>query len=232
MISDALPSPIKVVAAAATGFLRAEVAAALKDDDFEVVSVADARQAAEAAASLAPHALVVIGDDLVNGSMDELVQRVRVAAPGRWRIACVALYAHASVVDLSSAYHGGGDDVARWPLEPDMLRARVRSLVRASALEASMNVTAQAGTAGLADLRSALAQSVHLINNSVAGISGRAQLVALTGGDDSGLVPVCLSEARKMGVILASLHRLAESVHVDEASEHDADAELAALLSR
>ena len=218
MITDMLPARIRVVVVAATGMLRAEIAAAF-DEDFEVIAVADARGAEEATA-LSPHALVVVTDDVFNCRADELVQRVRIASRSSYRVAAMFLSAHSTVADLSIAYHAGADDLARWPIEADMFRARVRSMVRVAALEASMGRAADKGTANIADLQEALSQTIHMMNNSVAGISGRAQLAALTRAtDDSGLIPVCLCEGRKMTLVLAALHALSESI--EEASEEE-----------
>jgi DNA-binding response OmpR family regulator len=220
VVTDTLPAPIRVVVVSATGVLRGELTSAL-DEDFEASSCADAHSA-EAAAAGAPHALVVVADDLFNCSVEDLVSRVRLVSPGGWRVAVLVLSAHSEPEDLPSIYHAGADDVCRWPMEPDMFRARVRSLVRVATLEASMSAVAESGHAGIADLRYALAQAVHLINNSVAGVSGRAQLAALTGAaDDAGLIPVCLSEARKMTLVLGCLHRLSESVSASAEQEVD-----------
>ena len=222
-ISDELPVRIRVLVVAATGLLRQEIARAA-DDDFEVVTVADAR-AAEEAARTAPHALVVVADDLYNVTLDELVSRVRVRAPGDFRVAVMVLTAHGESPDLVATYHAGADDVGRWPQEADMFRARIRSLVRAAMLEASMSSAADTGAAGLGDLRAALSHAIHLINNSVAGISGRAQIAALTGAaDDAALVPVCLSEARKLSRVLCALHHLSESVDAANGDLDETDA--------
>jgi DNA-binding response OmpR family regulator len=212
VITDALPPRIRVLVVAATGMLRNEVAAALQDDDFEVVAVADARSA-ERSGDLQPHCLVAVADDLVDGRAEDLVHRVRLASRSPFRVAALLLHAHGQSIDLSGAYHAGADDIARWPMEADMFRARVRSIVRVSTLEASMGEAAESGLADLDELRRALSQAIHLVNNAVAGISGRAQLAALThSSDDAGLVPVCLAEGRKMSLILAALHGLSESV--------------------
>ena len=224
MIADSLPDPIRVLVVSATGMLRSEIVAACGDDDLEVTSVADARAAEEAALSCAPHALVVVADDLFNCRVEDLVHRVRLASRSPFRVAALLLVAHGGPMDLLSTYHAGADDIGRWPLEGDMLRARVRSIVRTATLESSMGNAAAAGGATLSDLQQALSHSIHLINNAVAGISGRAQLAALTqSADDSGLVPVCLSEARKMSLILAALHGLSESI----VGAHEEEPELA-----
>jgi PleD family two-component response regulator len=215
VISDALPDVIRVLLVAATGVLRGELRAAF-DDDFDVAAAADARAAAEAARAGA-HALVVVADDLYNCTTEEVIQRVRVAAPEDYRVAVLVLTAHGDLPDLSGPFHWGADDVARWPLEGDMFRARVRSLVRVAMLESAMGRAAERGRPSADELREALASSIHLVNNAVAGISGRAQLATLTGADDEGgLVPVCLSEARKMSLILGALHRLAETLETDQ----------------
>ena len=215
MICDALPERIRLIVVSATGMVRSELVAAF-DEDFEVIAVADARSAEEAA-SLGPHALVVVADDLFNGAADELVHRVRLASRSPFRVAAMLLSVHGQDIDLPAAYHAGADDIARWPMEADMFRARVRSMVRVSTLEASMGAAAESGSATLGDLREALSQAIHLINNSVAGISGRAQLAALTqASDEAGLVPVCLSESRKLGLVLSALHGLSESVATEE----------------
>src|SRR6185295_6887289 len=125
-ISDQLPDPIRVVVVAGTGLLRSEILASF-GDDFQVVAVADGRAAAEAACTR-PHALVVVGDDLFNSRCEDVVQRVKVACRASWRVAVLVMNAHEQP-DLVAAYHAGADDVARWPLEPDMFRARVRSMV-------------------------------------------------------------------------------------------------------
>lgn len=222
MIADSLPDPIRVLIVSATGMLRSEIVAACSDDDLSVVAVADARAAEEAARATAPHVLVAIADDLFNCRAEDLVHRVRLASRGRYRVAALLLVAHGGPMDLLSTYHAGADDIARWPLEADMLRARIRSIVRTATLESTMGNAAAAGNASVADLKDALSHSIHLINNAVAGISGRAQLAALTASaDDSGLVPVCLSEARKMSVILAALHELSESVRTGEEAERE-----------
>lgn len=227
MITDTLPERIRVVVVAATGMLRSEMTAAF-DEDFDVIAVADARSAEEATATQ-PHALVVVTDDLFNCRAEELVQRVRIASRSPYRVAAMFLSAHASEQDLSSAYHSGADDIARWPMEPDMFRARVRSMVRVSTLEASIGRVADGGRATVADLQMALSQAIHLINNSVAGISGRAQLAALTrAADESGLIPVCLCEARKMSLVLAALHALSESIE-EGAAREEAEAHLAGM---
>lgn len=210
-ITDCLPDRLRVLVVAATGLIRQEIARAAADD-FEVVGVADA-PSAEAAAACCPHALVVVVDDLYNIGLDDLVSRVRLKARAEYRMAVMVLGAHAEPPDLAATYHAGADDVGRWPQEPDMFRARIRSMVRTATLEASMARAAESGGAGLEDLRDALSQSIHLVNNSIAGISGRAQLAALTGAsDDAGLVPVCLAEARKLTRILCALHQLSEAV--------------------
>lgn len=219
MITDALPDRIRVLVVASTGVLRAELLAAF-DEDFEVVGVADARAAEDTARTLEPHCVACVADDLFNCRAEDLVHRVRLASPSRFRVAALLLHAHGRELDLPMAYHCGADDIARWPLESDMFRARVRSVVRVSMLEASMGTAAESGTADLGALQGALSSAIHLINNSVAGISGRAQLAALTNAmDDAGLVPVCLAESRKMSLILAALHELSESI----ASERDRD---------
>lgn len=225
MITDRLPDTIRVVVVAATGVLRTEVARAF-DDDFEVVDAADARSAEEAARR-GVHALVIVGDDLYNCAADEVVQRVRLACPGSWRVAVMLLAAHGELPDLSGAYHWGADDACRWPLEADMLRARVRSIVRVSALEAAMGGAAEGGALEAGEMREALSAAIHLVNNAVAGISGRAQLATLTGSvEDAGLVPICLSEARKVSLILNALHRLSESTAPDAPDAVDPDDEL------
>jgi DNA-binding NarL/FixJ family response regulator len=225
-VTDQLPRTIKVLVVAGTGLLRAEIAAAF-DEDFDVTAVADARGAEDAAGALGPHALVVVADDLYNCPSEECVHRVRVAASGRYRVAVLLLSAHADVGDIPAAHQAGADDAARWPMDADMFRAKVRSLVRVATLESSMTRAAESGMAGVEDLRHGLAQAVHLINNSVAGVSGRAQLAALTGAvDESGLVPVCLAESRKVSLILNALHRLADSLAVAAEAEHELAASL------
>lgn len=227
MISDALPDPIRVLVVSSTGMLRSEIVAAADDDDLTVVGVADVRAAEDAARETEPHALVAVLDDSFNCRVEDLVHRVRLAARGKYRVATLLLMAHGGPIDLLSAYHAGADDIGRWPLEADMLRARIRSIVRVAALESSMGNAALAGNATASDLQAALSQSIHLINNAVAGISGRAQLAALTqSSDESGLVPVCLSEARKMSLVLAALHGLSESIGM----RAEREAELAGML--
>ncbi len=222
MIRDSLPEPIRVLVVSATGMLRGEIVSSMDDDDFSVIAVADARAAEQAVLAIEPHVLVAVADDLVDGRAEDLIHRVRLTSRSPFRVATLLLVAHSGSLDLLSAYHGGADDVARWPLEPDMLRARVRSIVRVSVLEASMGRAAMGGATG-ADLREALSQCIHLVNNAVAGISGRAQLATLTQSvDDAGLVPVCLSEARKMTIILAALHGLSEAV--EDRDKRDAPA--------
>ena len=211
MITDTLPDPIRVVVVAATGLIRCEITSAF-DADFDVTSVADARAAEEATADQ-PHALIVVADDLYNSRPEDLVHRVRIASRSPYRVAAMFLTAHSGELDLPSAYHAGADDIGRWPLEADMFRARVRSMVRVATLEAGIGRLARSGVADLADLQEALSQTIHLVNNAVAGISGRAQLAALTRAtDEGGLIPVCLCESRKMTLILAALHGLSESI--------------------
>jgi PleD family two-component response regulator len=210
-ITDAVPTPIRVIVAAGTGFLRDEIASAF-DEDFEVVRAADAR-AAEEAARAGVHALVLAGDDLPNCSPEDLIQRVRVASADGYRVPVAWLAAHSEEGMLLAACQAGADDVAHWPVAEDMFRARVRSLVRAATLESTIGRAAEGGGSGAAQLRLALSTATHLINNAVAGISGRAQLAALTGGgEDAGLVSVCLTEGRKVSLILNALHRLSEAV--------------------
>lgn len=219
MITDSLPDPIRVVVVAATGLLRGEIAAAF-DPDFDVTAVADAR-AAEEATVLGPHVLIVVADDLFNTRPEDLVHRVRIASRSPYRVAVMFLTAHSGDVDLLAAYHAGADDIGRWPLEADMFRARVRSMARVSALEASIGSVARTGLADLADLQEALSQTIHLVNNAVAGISGRAQLAALTRAtDDGGLIPVCLCESRRMTLVLAALHGLSESMAATDEEAH------------
>lgn len=216
MIDDSLPDPIRVLVVCSTGMLRSEMVASF-DEDFSVVAVPDARAAEEASAASSPHVLVVVSDDLFNCRAEDLVHRVRLASRSPFRVAALLLVAHGGPLDLLSAYHAGADDIGRWPLEADMFRARVRSIVRVAALESSIGKAAETQRATASDLRSALSQSIHLINNAVAGISGRAQLAALTQpSDDTGLVPVCLAEARKMSLILMALHELSESTAVSD----------------
>lgn len=213
MIADTLPDPMRVLVVTSTGMLRSEIVAACGDDDLEVFAVADARAAEEAALATEPHALVVVADDLFNCRVEDLVHRVRLASRSQFRVAALVLVAHGGPMDLLSAYHAGADDIARWPLEADMLRARLRSIVRTATLESRMSNVAARGGADVRDLQEAVSHAIHLVNNAVAGISGRAQLAAFTSStDDSGLVPVCLSEARKMSLILAALHELSESI--------------------
>jgi DNA-binding response OmpR family regulator len=216
-ITDEAPLPMKVVVAAATGMIRAESLEAF-DEDFEAVAVPDSCTA-EREVRRGVHALVIVADDLVNESPEELVQRCRLASPEGFRLPLLWLSAHGEETDLLSSCQVGADDVGHWPVEADMFRARVRSLVRVSVLEASMVRASEDEGASVEDLREALSTSTHLINNAVAGISGRAQLAALTGSSDtSGLVPVCLTEARKVSLVLNALHRLCESLRV-----HDSD---------
>jgi PleD family two-component response regulator len=233
MISDSLPDRIRVLLVSSTGLLRQELVACF-DEDFEIVAVADARAAEQAAAQLEPHALACVADDLFNCRAEDLVHRVRLASRSRFRVAAMLLHAHGETVDLPATYHAGADDIARWPMEADMLRARVRSMVRVATLEASMGRAAESGTADLAQLQYALSQAIHLINNAVAGISGRAQLAALTNAmDDAGLVPVCLAESRKMSLILAALHELSESITSDrDPAASTTERMLAALTER
>jgi len=216
MIHDVAPVPTRVIVVAATGFLRDEIASCF-DSDFIVVRAADAL-AAEEAARDGVHALVLVGDDLCNATPDEVVQRVRIASVDGYRVPVMWLAAHSEEDMLMSACRAGVDDVARWPVEDDMFRARVRSIVRAAVLESTMGRAAESRETAAGALRSALAACTHLINNSVAGISGRAQLSALMGvGDESGLVAVCLSEGRKVSLILNALHRLSEAAAQREA---------------
>ena len=146
MISDDLPEPIRVLVVSATGMLRSEIVAACGDDDLRVVSVADVRAAEDAALATAPHVIVAVADDLFNCRVEDLVHRVRLASRSPFRVAALLLVAHGGPVDLLSTYHAGADDIGRWPLEADMLRARVRSVVRTSTLESSMGNAALAGT--------------------------------------------------------------------------------------
>ena len=211
MIHDVAPLPIRVIVVAATGFLRDEIAGCF-DSDFVVTRAADAF-AAEEAAREGVHALVMVGDDLCNSTPEEIVQRVRIASADGYRVPVMWLSAHSEEDMLMSACRAGVDDVAHWPVEDDMFRARVRSIVRAAVLESTMGHAAEKEETGAAELRCALAACTHLINNSVAGISGRAQLSALMGAtDESGLVSVCLTEGRKVSLILNALHRLSEAV--------------------
>jgi PleD family two-component response regulator len=211
MIHDLAPSPMRVIVVAATGFLRDEIASSF-DSEFIVTAAADAL-AAEEAAREGVHALVLVGDDLCNATPEELVQRVRIASADGYRVPVMWLSGHSEEDMLTSACRVGVDDVAHWPVEDDMFRARVRSIVRAAVLESTMGAAAESDGSGAAELRAALAASTHLINNSVAGISGRAQLSALMGAsDESGLVSVCLTEGRKVSLILNALHRLSEAV--------------------
>ena len=219
MIHDDTPFPLRVLIAASTGFLRDEIASAF-DEDFVVLRVADAR-AAEEAAREGVHVLVIVADDTCNSTAGELVQRVRVASRDGYRVPVMWLAAHSDESLLVDACQGGADDLARWPVEDDMFRARVRSLARVAVLESTMGQAAESPETGSQDLRHALSVATHLINNSVAGISGRAQLAALMGtSDESGLVSVCLTEGRKVSLILNALHRLSESVaHREEEAE-------------
>lgn len=211
MIHDEAPNPLRVLVAASTGFLRDEIASAF-DEDFEVLRAADA-PAAEEAAREGVHVLVLVADDIHNCSAADLVQRVRVASRDGYRVPVMWLSAHSDENLLLSACQGSADDLAYWPVEDDMFRARVRSLSRVSTLEATLGEAAERSATGASDLRHALSVATHLINNSVAGISGRAQLAALMGsGDESGLVSVCLTEGRKVSLILNALHRLSEAV--------------------
>lgn len=211
MIHDMAPMPSRVIVAAGTGFLRDEIVAAF-DEDFIPIPVADAH-GAEEAARRGVHALVLVSDDLRNGTPEDLVQRVRLASADGYRVPVMWLAAHSDENLLVSACQGGADDIARWPIEEDMFRARVRSLTRVAVLEATMGRASELLTTGAPELRHALSVATHLINNAVAGISGRAQLAALMGlSDESGLVSVCLTEGRKVSLILNALHRLSEAV--------------------
>lgn len=225
-LNEDLPSPIRVLVVAGTGLVRAELRSAF-DEDFEVAPAADAPAAAELAKE-SPHAAIVVADDLYNCSMEDVITRIRLASPACHRVAVLVLSAHGTLNDLSAPFHWGADDVASWPLEPDMFRARVRSLVRVAVLEAAMARLAGGDDVGADELRRAVGVAVHLVNNAVAGISGRAQLATLTGAiDEAGLIPICLSEARKMSLVLGALHRLGESM----APRDDDTEELEALVA-
>ena len=103
-MDDSAPVPARVMVAAATGVLRAEILCAF-DEDFEALAVADVRAAEEAA--LEPlHALIVVADDLVNATPEELIHRVRLSLSGDRRLPVVWLNAHDDV-DLLSATQAG-----------------------------------------------------------------------------------------------------------------------------
>ena len=228
MVSDALPETIRVVVVAATGVLRSELCSAF-DEDFDAVGVSDGR-AAEDAALEPPHALVVVTDDLCNETPESVTRRVRLTSSATFRTSVLYVSGRGHPMDFALAHHEGADDVAAWRCDADLFRARVRSVVRVASLEASMGEAAARGDATASDLRAALSAAIHLINNSVAGISGRAQLASMSLVDgDEGLAPVCLAEARKMGIILASLHCLSEAVRV--AGDRRVEDELALAIT-
>ncbi|MEM7247822.1 MAG: hypothetical protein AAF533_20965 [Acidobacteriota bacterium] len=209
-VSDHVPSPLRVLVVAGTGLVRDEIVAAC-DDDMCIEAVADGGTALERASAIGPDCVVLAADDLCNCEPDELVSRLRMATSGR-ALPVLWLGIHGQP-DLLAAAHSGADDLASWPLDADLLRARMRSMVRASSLASSTLEAAGSGDVDVQLLRQALGNVTHLINNAVAGISGRAQLAALTGClESSDLLPVCLTETRKISQVLEALHRLAESV--------------------
>ncbi len=115
----------------------------LVSDGFDVVGAAAGGEALELAERSRPH-LVLIANPLPDATALEVCSRLREGEPGRsWdrQVPVIVLAGDgADAVDRARALDRGADDVMVKPLAYDELLARIRALLRRSAMSAADDV--------------------------------------------------------------------------------------------